>query len=568
MSVKVKDALAAFSEIGASRNLPEKVVQEALAEAMEKAYQKQTNIKDLKVKTIFDKGYLHIFHVRDVVEDVEDEEFEISLEDARKVKPNAQIGDEIDEEVDFQNFERAAIVLAKNVMKQKIREAEKAEVYENYIDKVGDLVTGYVESVEDKFALVLLGGTPDGKPQTGSTTAMMKQSAQIPTEHYYDGQRILVVISEVNKESKGALVLVSRADPMFIRRLFEKEVPEIYNGIIEIKAIARDPGARAKIAVYSHNENIDPIGACIGPRGSRVQAIINELNGEKIDIFEWSDDVQKLVSNALSPAQGVVVIPNDAVKNGLIAVVPENQLSLAIGKKGQNARLAVKLTGHKIDIKSQKEMEERGIDYKALSKAMHEEYEAKKAEERAYKQQQRIDELKAGGEDEMDIESVDFTYNADSEPEDHVSSLESLADKESDEKLIPESFDDVKEESEKTAQPEPEKKLDEMEEAARIAKEKRKSLADRRAQYTTAAPTVPVAAKPAETAEPKQEVKEKEEKKRPYEKKKPSFKAMQPIYTEDELKEIEEEELEEEMSASWNEDVDYEEYDEYYDDEY
>ncbi|MCF0259568.1 MAG: transcription termination/antitermination protein NusA [Erysipelotrichaceae bacterium] len=569
MSVKVKDALAAFSEIGSSRNLPEKVVQEALAEAMEKAYQKQTGIKEMKVKTSFEKGYLHIYHVRDVVEDVEDEELEISLEDARKVKPDAQIGDQIEEEVNFQNFERAAIVLAKNVMKQKIREAEKAEVYENYIDKVGDLVNGYVESVEDKFALVLLGGTPDGKQQTGSTLAMMKQSAQIPTEHYYEGQRLLVVISEVNKESKGALVLVSRADPMFIRRLFEKEVPEIYNGIIEIKAIARDPGARAKIAVYSHNENIDPIGACIGPRGSRVQGIISELNGEKIDIFEWSDDVQKLVSNALSPAQGVVVIPNDAVKNGLIAVVPENQLSLAIGKKGQNARLAVKLTGHKIDIKSQKEMEEKGIDYKALSKAMHEEYEARKAEERAYKQQQRIDELKAGDADQMDIESVDFTYSADSEPEDHVAALDSLADKESEELLIPESFDEPKESTQADqSEAEPEKKLDEMEEAARIAKEKRKSLADRRAQYNPAPAASAAPAKPAEPAEPKAEVKEKEEKKRTFEKKKPSFKTMQPIYTEDELKEIEEEELEEEMSASWNEDVDYEEYDEYYDDEY
>ncbi len=192
--------------------------------------------------------------------------------------------------------------------------------------------------------------------------------------------------------------------------MFEREVPEIYNGIIEIKAIARDAGERCKIAVCSHNENIDPIGACIGPRGSRVQTIINELNGEKIDIFEWSDNISELIANALSPSTGVAVIPNEAVKDGLIVVVPDNQLSLAIGKRGKNARLAVKLTNHKIDIKSESEMQELGIDYMAISAKMQEEYEEKKAKERAYKQQQKIDELKSNEAEIENIDVADFTY--------------------------------------------------------------------------------------------------------------------------------------------------------------
>lgn len=568
MASKKDNPTAAFLEIGTSRNLPDDVVREALAEAMEKAYQKQSGLKDLKVKTEFsDKGELHIYHEREVVEDVEDDEFQISLEDARKLKPDAQLGDYMDEEVPFNQFDRAAIVLAKNVMKQKIREAEKAVVYENYVDKVGDMVTGYVESAEDRFVLVLLGGTPDGKHQTGSTLAMMKRSDQIPTEIYHDGDRINVVITEVNKESKGALVMVSRSDPMFIKRLFEKEVPEIYNGIIEVKAIARDPGMRAKIAVLSHNENIDPIGACIGPRGSRVQAISQELNNEKIDIFEWSDDIQQLVANALSPAQGVVVIPKEGVRNGITAVVPDNQLSLAIGKKGQNARLAVKLTGHRIDIKSQTEMEELGIDYKALADEMHAQYEEKKAAERAYKQQKRIEELKAEPAGGMDIDSVDFTYEEGDYDDQHLNSLETLAARENE--ASQEQEEAPAKETPAAAAPvkkaEPEK-LDEMEEAARIAKEKRKSLAERRGQYVSKLETPEAPAKPEEKKPERRH--EHKEKAKPVLKKKQTFTAMQPIYTDDELAEIAENELEEELSASWNDDVDYEEYDSYYDEEY
>lgn len=535
MAIKINDILGAFNEIGNLRNLPEETIREALSEAMEKAYKKSVSDQEAKVRTEFENGQLKIFAEFDVVEDPTNPELQISLEEARKIKPDAEIGDVVDKEVDFKKFDRAAVILAKSVMKQKIREAEKVQVYEEYSDQLDDMVMGVVESVEDKFVLVRLGLGPDGKPKPGSTLAMMRKKEQIPTEYYHDGQRMWVVITDVSKETKGAQVLVSRASPTFIKRLFEREVPEIFNGTIEIKAIARDPGARAKIAVISNNENIDPIGACIGPRGSRVQAIIQELNGEKIDIFEWSDNVQDLVANALSPAQDVVVIPNPNVKNGLYAVVPDNQLSLAIGKKGQNARLAVRLSNYKIDIKSQKEMEEMGINYRLEADKMHDEYERKKAAERAYKQQQRIEELKAGI-----AETEEFPFE--------------------DQELVP----PVKTHKEPEAISAEEKaKLDDMEQAAKIAKEKRRSLADRRAQYTSKLePVAPV----SEPTAPSKKKEKKTEKKTI--KKQPVYNQFQPIYTEDELKEIEEEEYEQELNASWNNDVDYDEYDEYYDEEY
>lgn len=533
--IKVKDLQAALLGIEHDRQLPKEVVEDALKEALTKAYRKHIEIPDAFVAVEIEKGLIHVYHQRMVVEDVEDDELEISLEDAKKVRKDIELGEMVNEEVDFTEFDRAAVVLAKNVIKQKIREAEKQIVYEEYCDKENEMVLGTVESVEEKFTIVNI----------GKTLAMMKKSQQIPTEHYYEGQKLLVVITEVNRETKGAQVLVSRATPVFVRRLFEREVPEIYQGIIEIKAIARDPGERCKIAVYSHNENIDPIGACIGPRGSRVQTIINELHGEKIDIFEWSDNIADLIKNALSPSEAIAVIPNEGVKDGLIVVVPDSQLSLAIGKRGKNARLAVKLANRKIDIKSESEMQELGIDYMALSAQMQAEYEEQKARERAYKQQQKIDELKASQSDIENIDVADFTYDDEIEPvaNEEAAQPSTLFEKEQ------------------------EAKIDEMEEAARIAKEKRKekSASDIK-EYTSkfedfATPSKaqePVSHKPKKHEE---ETVAKPEKK---EKVKPTFEQMKPIYSEEELAEIEAQELEE--AQNWDDDVDYEEYDEYYDD--
>ena len=603
--IKVADLAKALQGIETDRQLTKEIVEDALKEALTKAYRKHIEIPDAYVRVDVEDGTIHIYHERMVVEEVEDDELEIELEEAQKENPNIQLGDMVGEEVDFTDFDRAAVVLAKNVMKQKIREAEKALVYEEYCDKVDEMVLGTIETVEEKFVIVNI----------GKTFAMMKKSAQIPTEHYKEGDNILVVITEVNKETKGAQVLVSRATPVFVRRLFEREVPEIYNGIIEIKAIARDPGERCKIAVYSHNENIDPIGACIGPRGSRVQTIIEELHGEKIDIFEWSDNISELIANALSPSVGVAVIPNENerckiavyshnenidpigacigprgsrvqtiieelhgekidifewsdniselianalspsvgvavipnenVKDGLIVVVPDNQLSLAIGKRGKNARLAVKLTNHKIDIKSESEMQELGIDYMAISAKMQEEYEEKKAKERAYKQQQKIEELKSNETDIENIDVADFTYE-----DEEVDAVE-------------EHSQDTLFEKENTVE---EKEVDEMEELARIAKQNRKekTAADVK-EYTSKFESMADASNKQEEPQVSKPKKEKvEEEKKPVEVKKFNYEDMKPIYSEEELAEIEEQEYEDENA--WDDDVDYEEYDEYYDD--
>lgn len=541
MKQKVDTIASALLGIESDRQLTPEIVEEALKEALTKAYRKHIEIPDAYVKTEIKDGIIHIYHQRVIVEEVEDDELEISLKEAKKVNKDAKLGDMIDEEVDYTQFDRAAVVLAKNVIKQKIREAEKQIVYEEYCDKVDEMVMGTVETVEPKFVIVNI----------GKTLAMMKKSQQIPGETYYEGQNLLVVITEVNKETKGAQVLVSRSTPVFVRRLFEREVPEIYQGIIEIKAIAREPGERCKIAVYTHNENIDPIGACIGPRGSRVQMIINELHGEKIDIFEWSDNIADLIKNALSPSEAIAVIPNENVKDGLIVVVPESQLSLAIGKRGKNARLAVKLTNRKIDIKSDAEMEEAGIDYMAISKAMQEEYEAKKAKERAYKQQQRIEELNQTPTEIENVDVADFTYDddvlLDTEEDMPLQNTTTLFEKEQEKK-----------------------ELDEMEEAARIAKAKRKEKASiaPSTEYTSKFENFADASSKQETAPVKSKKKQEEVKettdKHDLSEVKQQFEQMKPIYSEEELAEIEAQQMEEENV--WDEDVDYEEFDEYYDD--
>ena len=352
------DFLKAMQSIEDDRSINKEIVIAALTEALSKAYRKQVDIPDALVRVSINNetGDIKMYQQFKIVEEVEIDELEISLEDAQTHDQQLKIGDLYEMEVSVDNLGRAAALLAKNVLKQKIREAEKQSIYDEYIDKLDEMVLGNIESVEEKFIVVNL----------GKTLAMMPKMAQIPNERYYEGQKIRVVITEINKDTKGAQVLVSRSDPKLVRRLFEKEVPEIFQGIVEIKALAREAGERTKMAVYSKNPDIDPIGACIGPRGSRVQLVIEELKGEKIDIFEWSDNVEELIRNALAPAQIIAVIPS-LEKRGLLVVVEDSQLSLAIGKKGKNARLAVRLTNSRIDIKTKTELEEQGIDYKQLA---------------------------------------------------------------------------------------------------------------------------------------------------------------------------------------------------------
>lgn len=382
MELKYKDMIKALNAVEEERNIPADVIIEALKEAMAKAYKKDAELTDIDVVAEINSKTetIDLYQNYVVVENVEDDELEISLEDAREIKPDAVLGDKISRKIEITGMSRAAATLAKNVMRQKIREAEKVAVYDEYIGQLHEMVLGIVESVKDKFTLVNL----------GRTVAMMPHSAGIPGERLAEGQKLRVVITEVSRETKGSQVLVSRADPMLVKRLFEKEVPEIFQGIVEIKAIAREAGERTKMAVMSHNPDIDPIGACIGPRGSRVQVIIDELHGEKIDIFQWNDDLSELVKNALAPAEVEAVLPAQDERS-LLVIVNEDQLSLAIGKRGKNARLAVKLTNHKIDIKTRAEIEEMGLDYDELVVAA----EARKEEMRKEAARREIERMEA-----------------------------------------------------------------------------------------------------------------------------------------------------------------------------
>lgn len=358
--MNVKQVVLAMQEIEDNRNISKEVIIDALQDSIMKAYRRQIGVPDALVDVEIDQvtAEMRLFHKFLVVEEVLDDELEVGINEINAKDQNLSVGDYYRVEQPIADLGRAAATLAKNVIKQKIREAEKQGVYDEYINQLGEMIMAMVESVEEKFVVVNL----------GKSLAVMPRAAQIEGEHYREGQTLKVVITEVNRDTKGAQILVSRADAMLVRRLFETEVPEIFDGQVEIKAIAREAGDRTKVAVYSHDPDIDPIGACIGPRGSRVQTIIEELKGEKIDIFEWSENMIELIQNALAPAEIVAVYPNDSQK-GLVVIVDDNQLSLAIGKRGKNARLAVRLTKQRIDIKSVSEAEENGIDYMALMAA-------------------------------------------------------------------------------------------------------------------------------------------------------------------------------------------------------
>ena len=552
--MKLKMFIDAMQAIENDRKLTKEIVVSALEEALVKAYRKHIEIPDALVRVDINEksGAIKVFQEREVVENVEDDEMEISLEDAQRISKKYQLGDLVDEEVNIQEFGRAAVILAKNVMKQKIREAEKLIVYEEYCDKVDEMIIGTIETVEEKFCIVNI----------GKTLAMMPKNQQMPNEKYHEGQRIRVVIIEVNKETKGAQVLVSRADATLVKRLFEKEVPEIYQGIIEIKAIAREAGERTKMAVYSHNENIDPIGACIGQRGQRVQVIIDELHGEKIDIFEWSEDVSKLIKNALSPAEVLAVIPSEEKKGGLLVVVPDHQLSLAIGKRGKNARLAVKLTGCKIDIKAESDVDAAGIDWKNIAQQQREAFLKQQQEERERRQQ----ELFASMNEEQEIVSVeeaDFDYN-DLPVEEET--------QESSEEAVSETEETTEPENVQPQEPVEEKPADDFEEAARIAKAKQREKGlDLKEKQEFTSKFEALADASSSHAVSEKQTKNYRKKDKDEEKRRPTFDLtnkeyeFKPIYTEEELAEIERQE-EEERENDWiNDDIDFDEYDKYYD---
>jgi N utilization substance protein A len=334
---------AAITQLSAERNLPRETVLSALESALASAYRKSTSAleQDVLVKVDPESGEINFYVQKAIVEAIANPDREISLKEARKLRATAQLGDVINIECTPKNIGRIAVQAAKQVVLQRLREAEHRVVYEEFTDREGKIVSGIIQFTEARRIYVRL----------NKIEAILPANEQVPNEHYYRGQRLKFYLVEMAQREKEPEIIVSRSHPNLIRGLFELEIPEIHSGIVELKALAREAGHRTKVAVATMQENVDPVGSCLGPRGIRLQSIINELNGEKIDVIQWHADPGVFIANALSPAQ-VANIMIAEEKNIATVVVPDKQLSLAIGKEGQNARLAAKLTGWRIDIKS------------------------------------------------------------------------------------------------------------------------------------------------------------------------------------------------------------------------
>jgi len=350
--VASKKFMEALNLLIEEKGIEKDVFLEMLKESIAKAYKKNYLNPDANVRVEINEktGKFRLFEIRTVVDDLDDEDIELSLEEAQAINPFYKVGDVVETEADVEHIGRLAAIQTKQLFRQKIRETEKETLYNEFADKKDDIITGIVDRVEDKFAIVNI----------GKTGAFLAINQQIPGEKIKEGQHLKVYVSDVDRGTKGTHIVVSRTEPNFVKRLFELEVPEVYDGTVEIKAVSREPGERSKVAVYTSNESIDPIGSCVGPKGSRVKNVVDELNGEMIDIIIWSSDPVVFISNALSPSEVKYVAINETDHSALV-VVPDDQLSLAIGKRGQNARLAVRLTGWKIDIKSVSEALELGL---------------------------------------------------------------------------------------------------------------------------------------------------------------------------------------------------------------
>jgi transcription termination/antitermination protein NusA len=348
MSSELLDALVVLEK---EKGISKDVIIEAIEAALISAYKRNFNqAQNVRVDLNLDRGTMRVFARKDVVDEVYDPRLEISVEEAQGINPNFQLDDVVEIEVTPKDFGRIAAQTAKQVVTQRVREAERGVIYSEFSDREEDIMTGIVQRQDSRFIYVSL----------GKIEALLPQSEQMPNEQYKPHDRIKVYITKVEKTTKGPQIYVSRTHPGLLKRLFEKEVPEIYDGTVELKSVAREAGDRSKISVHSEYAEVDPVGSCVGPKGQRVQAVVNELKGEKIDIVRWSNDPVEFVANALSPSK-VLEVMVDEEEKATTVIVPDYQLSLAIGKRGQNARLAAKLTGWKIDIKSQSEAEQEGI---------------------------------------------------------------------------------------------------------------------------------------------------------------------------------------------------------------
>jgi N utilization substance protein A len=355
-----KEFISAINQVCHERQLSKEVVIEAIEAALISAYKRNFGAAQIITSKIDpETGEAQIFVEKEVVPEIIDDKAQITLDEAQKYVPEVDVGDVIHIETTPADFGRIAAQTAKQVILQRIREAERDSLYNSYVEREGEIINGTVQSIEPQQVTMSL----------GKVEAILPRSEQIPTERYSIGQRLRAYVSEVQKTSRGPTIVVSRTHRAMLRRLLELEVPEIFNGTVEIKSIAREAGYRSKVAVAALQDGVDPVGSCVGMRGVRIQSIVNELNGEKIDVVQWSPDVAAFIGNGLSPAKVLnVILQDDTEGKTAVVVVPDKQLSLAIGKEGQNARLAAKLTGWRIDIKSATEAAEE-----ALRKAFEEE---------------------------------------------------------------------------------------------------------------------------------------------------------------------------------------------------
>lgn len=345
------DFLDALRQIEKEKDIPLEALMDTIQSALVTAYKKNyAAIGDVKVRVEATKMGFKVFCEKDVVETVENPHMEMTVAEARKHDPKAEAGSVVEIEVTPENFGRIAAQTAKQVVVQRIREAEREKVYDEFNERIGEVVTGTVQHKEQRNVFINL----------GRVEALLPPAEQVASEPYRFNDRLKVYLLEARRTSRGPQVIVSRTHPSLIRRLFELEVPEISEEIVSIKSVAREPGARTKIAVSSTDEKVDPVGACVGHRGSRVQAVVNEVYDEKIDIVRWNADATKFIGEALSPAKASSVSVDEETKTALV-IVPDSQLSLAIGKSGQNVRLAARLTGWRIDIRSESQVARQAL---------------------------------------------------------------------------------------------------------------------------------------------------------------------------------------------------------------
>ncbi|MCI8699913.1 MAG: transcription termination/antitermination protein NusA [Clostridia bacterium] len=344
-----KELILALDELEKEKGIKKEYLLESIETALVTAYKRNFDALE-NVKVVMDKktGATHVYAIKEVMQRANDDALEISLEEAKKINQELEIGDNVEVEIIPKDFGRIAAQTAKQVIVQKLREAERDILYTEFNDRKGEIVSGIIQKADKNIVVMDL----------GRLEGVMPPKEQIPTENYKVNDKIKGYVLDVERGEKGApQVIVSRSHPDFVRKLLEFEIPEIYEGLIEIKNVSRDPGYRSKVAVYSQNPDIDPVGSCVGQRGIRIQNIINELNGEKIDVIEWNNDPSIFISTSLLPAKILAVDIKEEEKFAQV-IVPDDQLSLAIGKSGQNVRLAVKLTGWKIDIKTETQFRE------------------------------------------------------------------------------------------------------------------------------------------------------------------------------------------------------------------